>query len=93
MSSNHTPGSGHTIHRHRHHHGWDNSFAPVLTIAPGETVEFETVDSSGGQLGPDSTLADLARMDFGKVNPVTDTLQNVRDVLTVRLNGWLGKYR
>ena len=71
MSSNHTPGSGHTIHRHCHHHGWDNSFAPALTIAPGETVEFETVDSSGGQLGPDSTLADLARMDFGKVNPVT----------------------
>lgn len=31
--------------------------------------------------------------DQSKVNPVTDTLQNVRDVLTVRLNGWLGKYR
>lgn len=27
-----------------------------------------------------------------KVNPVTDTLQNLRDVLTVRLNGWLGRY-
>jgi acetamidase/formamidase len=76
MSSNHTPGNHghgacHTIHRHCHHHGWDNSFAPALTIAPGETVEFETVDSSGGQLGPDSTLADLAKLDFGKVNPVT----------------------
>src|SRR3954454_8444013 len=71
MSSDHTPGSGHTIHRHCHHHGWDNSFTRALTIAPGETVEFETVDSSGGQLGPDSSLADLAKLDFGKVNPVT----------------------
>jgi glycosyltransferase involved in cell wall biosynthesis len=28
-----------------------------------------------------------------KVNPFTDTLQNVRDVLQVRINGWLGRYR
>jgi hypothetical protein len=28
-----------------------------------------------------------------KVNPFTDTLQNVRDVLQVRVNGWLGRYR
>lgn len=61
----------HTIHKARHHHGWDNSFAPQLTIAPGETVAFETVDASGGQLGPESTIDDVARLDFGKVNPVT----------------------
>lgn len=30
--------------------------------------------------------------DQSKVNPVTDTLQNLRDVLMVRLNGWLGRY-
>ena len=61
----------HTIHQVHSHHGWDNSFAPRLTIAPGETVEFETVDSSGGQLGPESTVADVAGLDFAKVNPVT----------------------
>jgi hypothetical protein len=27
-----------------------------------------------------------------KVNPVTDTLQNARDVLTVRWHGWRGHY-
>ena len=27
-----------------------------------------------------------------KVNPVTDTLQNVRDVIQVRINGWRGRY-
>jgi dolichyl-phosphate beta-glucosyltransferase len=31
--------------------------------------------------------------EHSKVNPVTDTLQNLRDVLTVRVNGWLGRYR
>lgn len=30
--------------------------------------------------------------DQSKVNPVTDTLQNLRDVLMVRINGWMGRY-
>ena len=61
----------HTIHKTNSHFGWNNANPPVLTVAPGETVEFHTIDSSGGQLGPKSTLADLAALDFGKVNPVT----------------------
>ena len=61
----------HTIHRHRHHFGWDNANPPALTVAPGETVAFETVDASGAQLSPDSTVADVGRLDFAKVNPVT----------------------
>jgi acetamidase/formamidase len=61
----------HTIHDHNCHHGWNNANAPALRIAPGETIEFHTVDSSGGQLNPRSTLADLGRLDFAKVNPVT----------------------
>ncbi len=63
--------TNHTIHAHQHHHGWDRDRAPVLRIAPGESVVFDTVDSSGGQLGPNSTLADLRLLDFSKVNPVT----------------------
>jgi len=61
----------HTIHQHRHHFGWDNANAPVLRVAPGGRVEFETVDASGAQLGPDSTVEDVAALDFAKVNPVT----------------------
>ena len=61
----------HTIHSHQHHIGWDNSNAPALTVAPGTTVVFETVDASGAQLSPSSTVADIATLDFGKVNPVT----------------------
>ena len=59
-----------TIHDHQHHLGWDNSFSPVLSIAPGETVECRTVDASGAQLSPRSTVEDVNALDFGKVNPV-----------------------
>ena len=61
----------HTIHRDCIHHGWDNAFAPRLTIAPGESVQFETLDASSGQLTKTSTAADLAKLDLGRVNPVT----------------------
>lgn len=61
----------HTIHRHSHHHGWDNSLKPVLTVAPGDIVDLETIDSSGGQITPSWTVADMGKLDFAKVNPTT----------------------
>ncbi|TPK91315.1 MULTISPECIES: acetamidase/formamidase family protein [unclassified Mesorhizobium] len=60
-----------TIHGRHHHFGWDNSFAPAERVAPGSTLEFECLDAAGGQLQADSTVADVARLDFSKVNPVT----------------------
>ncbi|TPI30196.1 acetamidase [Mesorhizobium sp. B3-1-6] len=60
-----------TIHGHHHHFGWDNSFAPAERVAPGSTIEFQCLDAAGGQLQADSTVADVARLDFSKVNPVT----------------------
>ena len=87
----------HTIHDRHCHHGWNNANAPVLRIEPGETVEFLTQDSSGGQLSKSSTLADLGKLDFGKVNPVTGPVHidgaepgDAIDVtlLDVRPSGW-----
>lgn len=60
-----------TIHRDRHHFGWNNANEPVLGITPGETVAFEVVDASGGQLSRSSTVEDVGRLDFARVNPVT----------------------
>ncbi len=60
----------HTIHNHQCHHGWNNANVPVLRIAPGESIAFNTVDASGGQITAKSNLSDLAQLDFGKVNPV-----------------------
>lgn len=61
----------HTIHRHSAHYGWDHGIAPVLHVAPGESVEFEVTDAGGGHLSPASCAADLATVDFGRINPVT----------------------
>ncbi|WP_116132057.1 acetamidase/formamidase family protein [Tropicimonas sp. IMCC34043] len=61
----------HTIHGRHHHFGWDHAIPPVATVAPGESVFFECLDSSGGQLSADSTVADLPALSFDKVNPVT----------------------
>ena len=58
----------HTIHTQ--HFGWDNSLAPAVRIAPGESLEFEVQDASGGQLSRASVAADVGRLDFERVNPV-----------------------
>jgi len=63
--------ANYTIHRHQSHFGWDRSIPSVLTVAPGDIVELEAVDGSGGQISPISTVGDVAALDFSKVNPVT----------------------
>lgn len=60
-----------TIHGRHHHFGWDHSIPPAMTVAPGSTIEFECLDSSGGQLTPESQVGDVGALDFGKINPVT----------------------
>ncbi len=85
----------HTIHRH--HYGWDHSFVPVARVAPGESLEFEVTDASGGQLCETSAVGDVARLDFAKVNPVAGPVfidgAEPGDVLKVTLlsfvpSGW-----
>jgi acetamidase/formamidase len=60
----------HSIHSHQSHLGWDNALAPVIRIGPGETIQFHPLDASGGQLTPASTVADVAGLDFSRINPV-----------------------
>jgi len=61
----------HTIHRAQHHLGWNRDFEPALVAKPGETILFECMDSSGGQIGADATLETLAALDFARINPVS----------------------
>ena len=60
-----------TIHRRDHHFGWSRDFKPAAVAKSGSTVHFECLDSSGGQLGIGSTVDDVVKLDFAKVNPVT----------------------
>ena len=63
--------NNHTIHSLQHHFGWDNANKPVIDIKSGETIEIDTVDSSGSQLSLNSSTEDVRNLDFSKVNPVT----------------------
>lgn len=65
-----SPPARHTIHAHQHHIGWDNSIAPARTVAPGDSLDFECPDSSDGQITAAATVADIAALDFGRINPV-----------------------
>jgi acetamidase/formamidase len=85
----------HTIHRH--HYGWDRAIAPVARVAPGDSLEFEVQDAAGGQLSGASSAADIARLDFARINPVSGPVYvegaEPGDVLKVTLlsfapSGW-----
>ena len=94
-------GKAHTLHAHDHHLGWDRAIPPVLRVAPGDRVVFETLEASGGQVTCDSTAADLGRLDPGRANPVTGPIAvdgaQPGDALVVRILhmapgdfGWTG---
>jgi acetamidase/formamidase len=97
MSRDSSHVGNHTIHARHHHSGWDNSLEPVLEVTPGETVTFETIDASGGQLSAASSVEDVETLDFGRVNPVTGPVRVLGaepgDALSVKLlefkpSGW-----
>jgi acetamidase/formamidase len=64
-------GSIHDLRPDAFEYAWDNSVAPALEVESGETVLLHVRDASDEQLGPDSTAADVAALDFSKVNPVS----------------------
>jgi acetamidase/formamidase len=64
-------GSIHALRADSFEYGWDNSFEPALEIESGETVLLHVRDASDGQIGPESTAAAVAALDFEKVNPVS----------------------
>jgi acetamidase/formamidase len=79
------------------HNVWDNAIPPVLTAEPGDTVEFEVRNASGGQIDRTSSADDLVGMDFARVNPVTGPVQVVGaepgdtlvvDVLDIACEDW-----
>lgn len=68
------PAHAHSLHSLSAEHAavvWDNAAQPALEIESAEVVELEAADASGGQLSAESTAADVAGMDLGRVNPIT----------------------
>jgi acetamidase/formamidase len=69
----HTP----TVHvtRDQNHLAWDPAIPPVASVPSGAIVEFDCLDASNGQLTADSTTADLARLDFSRVDQVNGPVE------------------
>jgi acetamidase/formamidase len=79
------------------HSVWDRSLPPRLRIEPGDSVSFECVDASGGQVQTGMTTAELLTIDRTRIHALTgpvwvegaepgDVLQI--DVLSTRHAGW-----
>jgi len=61
-----------TIHvaRDRFHLAWDNAILPLATIASGDTVTFDLLDASCGQIDRTSTADTIRTLDFARVDQV-----------------------
>ncbi len=63
--------SEHTLAAEPTHSVWDRSLAPRLRIAPGDEVQIECTDSSGGQVGPRSTIQEFLAIDRTRIHALT----------------------
>ncbi len=79
------------------HAFWDNTLAPRVRIQPGDTVVFETLEASAGQITPQSTAEALKTLDFAFIHPLTgpvyvegaepgDALEV--DIISIQHKGW-----
>jgi acetamidase/formamidase len=79
------------------HSRWNRVLPPRITIASGDTVNLECLDSSGAQVRPGLTVAEFLQIDRGRIHALTgpifvegaepgDVLQI--DVLKVSHKGW-----
>jgi acetamidase/formamidase len=79
------------------HAFWDNSYPARLRIQPGDTVVFETLEASAGQVGPGSPSEAVGNLNFDLIHPLTgpvyiegaepgDAL--VVDIVSIKHKGW-----
>jgi acetamidase/formamidase len=79
------------------HSVWDRALSPRLRIEPGDEVEVECTDSSGGQINLGMTTSEFLRIDRTRIHALTgpiwiegaepgDVLQV--NVLATRHSGW-----
>jgi acetamidase/formamidase len=79
------------------HSVWDRNLEPRLRVAPGDEVQFECEDASGGQVHPGMTAEEFQQIDRTRIHALTgpvsiegaepgDVLQI--DVLATQHRGW-----
>src|SRR5204863_1493143 len=53
------------------HNRWHPDIPPILRVDPGDSIELQTRDAFDGQIGPDSSAADVAESNLSVVHPLT----------------------
>ena len=53
------------------HDRWNRDLSPQLCVTSGAVIHIECLDSSGGQLEPNSTLPDFLQIDRNKIHTLT----------------------
>nr|GAT48790.1 predicted protein [Mycena chlorophos] len=87
----------HTVRKEQCHLAWDHSIPPILRVNSGETVTFDCLDASNGQITASSTVDAIKNLVFSQLDQVNgpiyvegaqpgDTLQI--DVLSVKPADW-----
>src|SRR3982751_5740365 len=81
----------------RVHFTWDAGNEPVLTVADGDTVVFETRDVSDNQIGPDSDSSVIDGLNWDRVYPLAGPIAVegakpghtlVVEILDLQTRGW-----
>ena len=79
------------------HNRWSAAIPPLLSVPSGAVVEVRTKEASDGQITPDTTVDDLADLDFGRIHALTGPIEvegaRPGDLLAVTLHeievaGW-----
>ncbi len=95
------PIPAYTLAAENTHNRWSAAIPPVLTVPSGAVVEVFTKEASDGQITPETTPADLAHVDFGRIHALTGPIAvegaEPGDLLAVTIHeaetqgpGWAG---
>jgi acetamidase/formamidase len=87
----------HILNAEPTHSVWNRALEPRLRIAPGDQVQFECVDATGGQVHPGTTVDQFEQIDRTRIHALTgpvwidgaepgDVLEI--DVLATQHRGW-----
>jgi acetamidase/formamidase len=87
----------HSLSAEPTHSRWNRTLEPRLVLDSGDTVHFECVDASGGQVVPEMSLPAFLQIDRGRIHALTGPVYvsgaQPGDVLEVRIvkiahKGW-----
>ena len=79
------------------HSVWDNRLPPRIAVSPGDVVQMQCLDASGGQVSREASIEEFLAIDRGRIHALTGPVSvegaRLGDVLEIRVlkvahQGW-----